>query len=435
MMGDLWEIYKSKLKTPSEVAECVSQGAVCASDIALSNSLLIYNAIAQRVLKGELKNVTHHTLLDLEDYPFYRPEISKNFRSVSWFTQSFGRKAVNKGLADVMPCYYSKMPDHFRNYVKPDTFIAVVSPMDKHGFLSTGTSASNSQAMIDVAKTILLEVNPNMPRALSGPQIHISKVTALCENDAPLITLNPSPIDPISKKIGNYISDEICDGATLQLGIGKIPDAVGLALKGKHHLGIHTEMFTDSMMELIECGAVDNSQKPINTGKSVAAFALGSRKMYDYIDDNPAMQMMTVDYVNDPHVIAMHPNFMSVNGALEVDFYGQVSAESVGTRHISGTGGHLDYVRGAVNSPGGKSFVAFFSTAKNETESRIVATLKPGSCVSTGKNDVDNIVTEYGIARLRGKTLSERTKELINIAHPKFREELLFAAKKENIIV
>lgn len=435
IMADFSKIYKSKLKTVDEVASFVSSGAVSASDIALANSALIYEALGKRVAKGELKNVTHHTILDLAHYPFYDPEIAPDLRSVSWFTQGNGRKAVNAGLADVMPCYYSDMPDLFGNYVKPDTFIAVVSPMDKHGYFSTGTSASNSQAMINSAKTILLEVNPNMPRAVTGPQIHISQVTALCENDAPLVTLPKSEIDPLSEKIGNFIAEEICDGSTLQLGIGKIPDAVGMALKEKHHLGIHTEMFTDSMVELIECGAVDNSQKPIHTGRSVAAFALGSQKMYDYIDDNPAMEMTTVDHVNDPYVIAQHPNFMSVNGALEVDFYGQVCAESVGTRHISGTGGHRDYVRGAVKSPGGKSFIAFTSTGKGDSESRIVATLKPGSCISTGKNDVDRVVTEYGIARLRGKTLSQRTKELIGIAHPKFREELLFSARKQNIII
>lgn len=434
-MADFKDIYKSKLKTPLEVASFVRSGAVCASDIALSNSAVIYEALSERVRKGELKNVTHHTILDVGHYPFYDPEVAENLRSVSWFTQRNGRKAVNAGLADVMPCYYMDMPELFKDYVKPDTFIAVVSPMDKHGYFSTGTSASNSSALISSAKTILLEVNPHMPRALTSPQIHITQITALCENDAPLITLPKNELDPLSITIGNYIAEEICDGATLQLGIGKIPDAVGLALKDKHHLGIHTEMFTDSMVELIECGAVDNMSKPINTGKSVAAFALGSQKMYDYIDDNPAMQMMTVDYVNDPYVIAQHPNFMSVNAALEVDFYGQVCAESIGTKHISGTGGHRDYVRGAVKSKGGKSFIAFTSTARGDTESKIVPTLKSGSCISTGKNDVDNVVTEYGIARLRGKSLSQRTRELINISHPKFREELLFAARKQNIII
>ena len=255
------------------------------------------------------------------------------------------------------------------------------------------------------------------------------------ENNQPLICLPPTKIDDISAKIGGYIAEEIPDGATLQLGIGAIPDAVGNALQGKHNLGIHTEMFTDSMMTLIECGAVDNTRKPIHTGKTVAAFAFGSQRMYDFIDDNPMMEMLPVDYVNDPAVIAQHPNFISINAALEVDFYGQVCAESIGYRHISGTGGQSDYVRGAVQSKGGKSFIAFASTAKDDTISRIMPVLSSGAQVSTSKNDVDHVVTEYGIAKLRGRTLSQRTKALIAIAHPKFRDMLTFEAKKENIII
>jgi acyl-CoA hydrolase len=260
-------------------------------------------------------------------------------------------------------------------------------------------------------------------------------VTALCENNAELPTLVPSKPDDVSITIGNLIAEEIPDGATIQLGIGAIPDVVGMALKSKHDLGIHSEMFTDSMMELLKCGAANNSRKPIHRGRSVATFAFGSKHMYDFIDDNPSIEMLPVDYVNDPAIIAMHPDFMSINSALEVDFYGQVCAESIGTYHISGTGGQSDYVRGTVQSKGGKSFIAFPSTAKDGTVSRITPTLAPGAAVSTSKNDVDYIVTEYGIAKLRGRTLSQRARELISIAHPNFRDELTFAAKKQNIII
>ena len=246
---------------------------------------------------------------------------------------------------------------------------------------------------------------------------------------------SPSKLDDVSITIGNLIADEIPNGATIQLGIGSIPDAVGMALKSKHDLGIHTEMFTDSMVELLECGAANNLRKPIHRGRSVTTFALGSKRMYDYIDNNPAIEILPVDYVNNPSTIALHPNFISINGALEVDFFGQVCAESVGTYHISGTGGQVDYVRGAVQSKGGKSFIAFPSTAKNGTISRIKPILSPGAIVTTSKNVVDHIVTEYGIAKLRGRTLSQRTKALIAIAHPKFRDELTFAAKKHKIII
>ena len=433
---DLKAMYQSKLMTPDEaVSRFLYSGAVCAADIALAHSPSLYEAVGRAIEAGQLDNITQHTLLDTAPFPFYRPEFAGKYHGVSWFSQAFARKAINAGYADAMPCYYRDIPGLFEEYIKPEVLVATVSPMDKHGYFSTGCDGSISRGLLATAKIILLEVNENMPRALSAPQIHISQVSALWENNEPLRTLPPPQIDEVSAKIGGFIADEIPDGSTLQLGIGAIPDAVGVALQSKHHLGIHTEMFTDSMMTLIECGAVDNSTKPIHTGKTVASFALGSKRMYDYIDDNPMMEVLPVDYVNDPYVIAQHDKFMSINAALEVDFYGQVCAESIGAAHLSGTGGQADYVRGAVQSKGGKSFIAFASTAKNDTISRIMPILSPGAQVSTHKNDVDHIVTEYGVAKLRGKTLSQRTKALINIAHPKFRDMLTFEAKKRNIII
>lgn len=429
------DLYRQKLTTPELAAQLIPSDAVCASDIALAQSALFYRALSAQIEENHLHNIIQHNILDIENYPFFTEQIAADYRGVSWFSGAFARKAINKGLADVMPCYYGDYPSLFRNYIKPEIFIGVVSSMDKHGYFSTGCSSSTTDALLESAKTVLLEVNPHMPRSLSSPQIHISRVTALWENDAPLFCLPPTRSDEISEKIGGYIAEEIPDGATLQLGIGAIPDAVGLALKNKHHLGIHTEMLTDSMVNLLKCGAADNSRKPIHTGKTVATFAVGSQSMYDYIDDNPAVEMLPVDYTNDPAVIAQHPNFISVNAALEVDFYGQVCAESIGTCHVSGTGGQSDFVRGAIRSKGGRSFIAFPSTAKDGTVSRIVPALMPGAAVSTSKNDVDCIVTEYGIARLRGRTLSQRTRALIEIAHPKFRDALIFKAKKQNILI
>ena len=435
-MENLQALYESKKMTVEEaVSRFLKSGAVCGTDIGLAHSPRLYEAVGAAIQRGELDNITQHTLLDTAAFPFYQEEFAGKYHGVSWFSQGFARKAINAGFADAMPCYYRDIPGLFRQYIRPEVMVASVSPMDKHGYFSTGCDGSISAALLDSAKIILLEVNRHMPRALTAPQIHISQVSALWEHDEPLRVLPAAKIDEVSARIGSYIAEEIPDGSVLQLGIGAIPDAVGMALKEKHHLGIHTEMFTDSMMELIECGAVDNSEKPIHTGKTVAAFALGSQRMYDFIDDNPMMEMLPVDYVNDPATIAKHPKFMSINAALEVDFYGQVCAESIGTRHISGTGGQSDYVRGAIQSPGGKSFIAFASTAMGESASRVVATLTPGAQVSTSKNDVDHIVTEYGVAKLRGKTLSQRAKALIAIAHPKFRDELTFAAKKQNIII
>jgi acyl-CoA hydrolase len=307
--------------------------------------------------------------------------------------------------------------------------------MDKHGYFSLANSASYSPAMIDKAKRIFVEVNVNQPRAVCGPQLHISQIDAIVENNIELPVLPPVVLDDVSITIGNLIAEQIPDGACIQLGIGAIPDATGMALKSKHDLGIHTEMFTDSMVELIECGAVNNSRKQIHKGKSITTFAYGSKRIYDYIDDNPAIELLPVDYVNDPNVICQNDNMISINAALEVDLWGQVCAESVGTKHMSGSGGQIDYVRGACQSKGGKSFIAFTSTAKGGTISKVKPILTPGAVCTTSKNDVDYIVTEYGLAHLRGKSLGERAKALIAIAHPDFRDELTFEAKKRGILI
>lgn len=432
---DHQQAYREKLRTPQEIAAQVASGWNCCSDIAVAIPPALMSAVGERAVRGEFQGVTWNTMLDLAPLSILTPEAAAAVTPVSWFSGTGLRAAVNEGRGDLMPCYYRDAPSLFTRCMEVDAVFACVSPMDKHGYFSTGCSASYSEAILGKAKRIYLEVNPNMPRALSGPLIHISQVTALCEHASPLPVL-PSPRpDSVSRAIGGYIAQEVPDGATLQLGIGAVPEAVGAALRDKRDLGIHTELLTDGMVELIECGAVTNLRKPLHRGKTVATLAFGSQRIYDFIDDNPAVQMLPVDYVNDPAVIARHPSFISVNAALEVDFFGQVCAESMGTRHISGTGGQADYVRGAVCSPGGKSFIAFPSTAKNGTVSRIVPTLSPGSIVTTGKNDVDYIVTEYGLARLRGRTLSQRVRALIQIAHPRFRDELTFAAKKRMILI
>lgn len=434
-MKDYQKQYQEKLTTPEGVAAWVQSGQHVFADIALSQPVTILDALCERVRRGEATDVSLSTLLDICPMACYQPDVPAGLHVISMFCGAGARKTVNAGLGDILSGYYRDYPRVLRKDRKVDVFCVTVSPMDKNGYFSMGTAASVCQAMIEEAKVLLLEVNEHIPYSFSAPVIHISQVTALCEHNAPLLTLKPAALDAVSLKIGELIAAEVRDGSTLQLGIGSIPDAVGMALRDKHHLGIHTEMFTDSMVELMECGAVDNSRKPIHRGRSVATFALGSQRMYDYIDRNPAIELLPVEYVNDPAVIARHPDFVSVNAALEVDFFGQVCAESIGTYQVSGTGGQVDYVRGSVLSPGGQSFIAFPSTAKGGTVSRIVPILTPGAIVTTSKNDVDNIVTEYGIARLRGRTLRERTENLIAIAHPKFRDELRYVAKKRNILL
>ena len=435
-MTNFSELYRSKLTTADALALRVESGWTLGMDAALSQTPAIMSALAKRAGGDELRDVKIQTLLDVYPYEFYADNVlSGKLNGVSWFSSAGARKAVNGGYADFIPAYYRDVPGLIRSFYEYDAFCVSVSPMDKHGYFSLSTTSSYSQAMLSKAKRVFVEVNKYQPRAVCGMQIHVSQVDAIVEHDAPLPELPPVKLDEVSLTIGNLIAEQIPDGACIQLGIGAIPDATGMALKTKHDLGIHTEMFTDSMVELIACGAVNNSKKQIHPGKSVTTFAYGSKRIYDYIDDNPAIEILPVDYVNDPNVICQNDNVISINAALEVDLWGQVCAESVGTKHMSGSGGQIDYVRGACQSKGGKSFIAFSSTAKNGTISKIKPILTPGAVCTTSKNDVDCIVTEYGIARLRGRSLSERAKQLIAIAHPDFRDELTFEARKRGIMI
>lgn len=429
------ELYSTKKKSAAEAVREIRDGQLVFSDITVSQPRELYRALGEYVKETGFRNIVEQNVLDVYPMPCYLPETREMIKGVSWFMGGGAKKNIAQGYGDIVPAYYRDFAPLMTENYPIDVFMAAVSPMDKHGYFTLGTVGSVSTELIEKASCILLEVNPNIPRAVNGALVHISQVTALCEAEYELPVLPPSRTDPVSQKIGELIAEEIPDGATLQLGIGAIPDAVGSCLKEKHHLGLHTEMLTDSMIGLLECGAADNSRKPLNRGFTVAAFAFGSKRIYDYIDDNPSVRMFPVNYVNDPAVIAQHPGFVSVNAAVEVDFFGQVCAESIGRTPISGTGGQADYVRGAVMSKGGKSFIAFPSTANHGKASRIVSALSTGAQVTTSKNDVDSIVTEYGIARLRGQSLSKRTRELIRIAHPDFRDKLLFEAKQALILV
>lgn len=435
-MTDYSEQYAAKRLSAAQLAAQVEDGWLIGTDAALAEPVGFLEALADRARAGQLSGVKVQTLLDVYPLAFYaQQELSGRLNGVSWFSGGGARGAVNGGWADNIPNYYRDSPGHIRRGYEYDAFCVSVSPMDKHGYFSLGATCSYSPAMIEKARRIYVEVNVHQPRAVCGTQLHISQVDALIEHEVELPVLPAPKLDEVSLTIGGYIAERIPDGACIQLGIGAIPDATGMALKNKHDLGIHTEMFTDSMVELIECGAVNNSKKRIHRYQSVTTFAYGSKRMYDYIDDNPAIAILPVDYVNDPAVICRNDNMISINAALEVDLWGQVCAESVGTKHLSGTGGQVDYVRGACQSRGGKSFIAFPSTAKGGTISKIKSILTPGAVVTTSKNDVDYIVTEYGVAHLRGESLSSRARQLIEIAHPDFRDELRFEAKKRGILL
>ena len=435
-MTDYQKMYQEKLTTPDKIARQVQSGWLLGMDTATSQTPAIMTAIAERIRNSDITGVKVQALLDAYPFEFYTdPTLAGKMTGYSWFSSSAARKAVNAGYADIIPAYYRDFPTRIRTEYDYDAVCVEVAPMDRHGYFSLALNGSYIDAMLDKTKRIFLEVNDRQPRGLCGSLIHISQVDAIVEYNHDLPVLPPVQLDEVSKTIGGLIAERIPDGACLQLGIGAIPDATGMALKAKHDLGIHTEMFTDSMVELIECGAVNNSKKQIHRGKTVTTFAFGSQRIYDYIDDNPAVEILPVEYVNDPDVICQNDNMISINAAVEVDLFGQVCAESVGTKHMSGSGGQIDYVRGACQSRGGKSFIAFTSTAKGGTISKIKPILTPGAVVTTSKNDVDYIVTEYGVAHLRGRSLGERARQLIAIAHPDFRDELTFEAKKRGMMI
>lgn len=435
-MTDYQKMYQEKLTTPDKIARQVQSGWLLGMDTATSQTPAIMTAIAEYIRSSDITGVKVQALLDAYPFEFYTdPTLAGKMTGYSWFSSSAARKAVNAGYADIIPAYYRDFPTRIRAEYDYDAVCVEVAPMDRHGYFSLALNGSYIDAMLDKTKRIFLEVNDRQPRGLCGSLIHISQVDAIVEYNHDLPVLPPVQLDEVSKTIGGLIAERIPDGACLQLGIGAIPDSTGMALKAKHDLGIHTEMFTDSMVELIECGAVNNSKKQIHRGKTVTTFAFGSQRIYDYIDDNPAVEILPVEYVNDPDVICQNDNMISINAAVEVDLFGQVCAESVGTKHMSGSGGQIDYVRGACQSRGGKSFIAFTSTAKGGTISKIKPILTPGAVVTTSKNDVDYIVTEYGVAHLRGRSLGERARQLIAIAHPDFRDELTFEAKKRGIMI
>ena len=427
--------YHEKLTIAADIAQEIQPNSVCVSPAMCGEPREILQAIADRAMEREAFKVEHHSLLTFHNHDLLKPEWQSSIKYVSWFTSGYSRKAVQEGRADYMPTYYKDVPRLWDQFLDIDVFYALVSPMDQHGYFSFGLSCSETLVAKNKAGKIFLEVNPNMPRTHGQNFIHISEVDMLCESGYAIPELAEPPIGDLDKIIGAYVAAEIPNGSTIQLGIGGIPNAVGRALMDKRDLGIHSEMFVESFVDLIESGVVNNRVKKINKGKSITTFAAGSKRLYDFLHDNPSIEFRPVDYVNDPAVIATHSKMMSINSCVEVDLLGQVSSESMGSKHYSGTGGQVDFVRGATHSEGGRSFIAMQATAKKGMLTKIKPMLSHGSVVTTSKNDVDTIVTEYGIARLRGKTAGQRARALIEIAHPDFREELRFEAKKMNLMI
>lgn len=374
-----------------------------------------------------------HQMLELKDRKYMHNEYPQ-IRYISYFMGSHARNAYLNGTCDLIPNHFHQMPDLLRETAKKPIILCQAAPMDQNGYFSLGTEASYIADFIGEFPFIL-QVNKEMPYTYGKNKIHISQVLAYVRHDEPLAELNPPTITDKDRKIAQYIAERIDNGATLQIGIGGVPDAVVSLLKDHRDLGIHTEMLTDGIAELAKNGVITGARKKTNPGKIIASFAFGTKKLYDFIHLNKDIEFRPVNYTNDPRNIAKEDNIVSINATTEIDFYGQCASETIGGKYYSSTGGQADFAIGVQFAKNGKGFICTHSTAKNETISRIRPSLAPNSVVTTSKNDVEYVVTEYGVARLKGKSLSERTKALISLAHPKFREELLFEAKKMGILI
>ena len=383
---------------------------------------LLLDAVVENAPAYEQVEVVHMVAMGRAEY--CRPEYARNFRHNSFFLGATTREAAAEGRADFTPVYFSEIPALLRDEMHPDAALIHVSPPDEHGFCSLGVSVDYTKPAAELADLVIAQVNRQMPRTLGDSFLHVSRFDCIVEADEPIIQLSPLKITGVERAIGQNVASLVRDGDTLQLGIGAIPDAVLLYLKEKNDLGIHSEMFSDGVVELAEAGVITNRKKTLHRGQSVATFLMGTRRLYDYVDNNPAVAMYPVDYVNDPCVIAKNDNLVAINSCIQVDLTGQVASTSVGLRQISGAGGQVDFVRGANMSRGGRAVMAMPSTAGRGKISRIVPFLDRGAEVTTSRNDVNYVVTEYGVARLRGKTLRQRAGALIEIAHPDFREEL-----------
>jgi acyl-CoA hydrolase len=423
--------YRHKLCSPAEAASIVKSGDHLCFPLFAGEPTLFVRALAarKRELEGVVVNQQHHLCPD-----YFTEDAPPHIRVNAWFTSHVSRAAVQKGWADFTPNNFNEVPKLLREYWPIDVAGATVSPMDEHGFFTCGLSVGYTMEAIKKAAKVVVQVNPHAPRTHGNCHIHVSEVDHVIECDEPIVAQPPAGFSAVEEAIGNHIAERIEDGATVQLGFGGIPNAVSKALMRKKDLGIHTELLTDGMVDLVLSGAVNGSRKSIHRGKTLATFAIGTKRLYDFMHDNPMIEMHPVDYVNDPFTIGRNEKMVSINATIEVDLLGQCCSESLGHLQWSGTGGQADFVRGANISRGGKSFITTASTAKHGTVSCIVPTLTPGAAVTTSKNDVDHVVTEFGVAKLRGQTARQRALNLIAIAHPDFRRELTEAARRMNRI-
>ena len=426
-------LYQQKKMSPGDAIQFVKDGDTIVVPTGVGEPPALLTALSDA--RRNYRDVKVSQILPLRKYGYIDPETTEHVRHVAYFFGGCTRPGGQEGWIDFVPAYFSELPMLIDRGLSPSEVVfSMASPMDEYGYFSLSLGVDYTMAALRKARAIVLEVNPNVPFANGDCHIHISQVTALTESSDPLFEVGLPKIGPVQEAIGSYVAEMIPNGATLQIGYGGIPDAVVMQLTNKHDLGIHTEMVGDGIMTLVEAGVVTNRQKNFHPGKMMATFALGSKKLYQFMHRNPALEMHPVDFTNDPYIAGQNDNLHCINATMQVDFMGQCGSESLGFKPYSGTGGQSDFVRAANRSNGGKAFIVLPSTAKDDTISRIVPTLSAGTHVSTSKNDINYVVTEFGVAQLRGKTAKQRCEALIAIAHPNFRGELREAAKKMNIL-
>ena len=428
------EGYRRRVTTAEEAVKAIRSGDHVWVHPGCSNPEELVRAMVGRA--GELEGVEVSHLLTFGCADYVDPKYARSFRHRSLFTGANVRQAVNEGRADWVPAHLSEIPRLIDTGALPiDVALVHVSPPDEHGFCSYGVGVECTKAAAEKARAVVALVNRRMPRSLGDSFIHASRLAHVVEVDRPVLELSDAGrVGETARAIGAHVAELIADGATLQMGIGEIPDAVLLNLSGKRDLGIHTEMFSDGVVELFEKGVITGAAKTVHRGKIVASFVLGSRKTFDFLDNNPFVEFHPSDYVNDPFVVARNDKMVAINSALAVDLTGQVCADSLGRDVYSGFGGQLDFIRGAARSKGGKPVIALPSTAKGGRVSRIVDTLAEGSGVVTTRADVHYVVTEHGTAALFGKSLRERAKALIAVASPDFRRDLEAAARRRHLL-
>jgi len=416
-------VYRSKLITIDDAIGMIKSGdTICAAQCASAPVGLLG---ALHKIKGRVKDVTLWHSIEFRTYPFFtEPDMSESLIYEAWFYGPAERNLHPTGRVTHQPCHLSQVVEKKLARRSPNVFWGTATRPDKHGNLSLSVGVVYEREVLEKADCVILEINENLPRVFGDTIVNVRDVDYFVENTCPLLELTAEEPGPEDRAIGNSIAELVEDGSTLQLGIGRIPNAVALSLFEKKDLGVHSEMLTDSMVDLYRAGVITNKKKTLCPNKFIGSFALGTKKLYEFIDDNPTVELRVGRWANDPYIIGQNHRMVSINSCLQVDLTGQVCSESIGSRQISGTGGQWDTAAGAQRSPEGKSFVTMHSSAKNGTISTIVPYLDLGAVVTLHRNDVDHVVTEYGVAPLKGRNIRERVGNLIAIAHPKFRDQL-----------